>query len=86
MESDRFDDDMRRRQARHEEWIAEIQESLGQLSHTAQLLVDNQVFLQDQIRDGFDRTQRQIDATQRQIDSLSRVAMHHVTDPTAHQG
>ena len=43
-----------------------------------------------EMQEGFDQRWRVIqggiEATQRQIDSLSRVVMHHVTDPTAHQG
>src|SRR5258707_1148600 len=42
-----------------------------------------------EMQEGFDQRWRAIqggiEATQRQIDSLSRVVMHHVTDPTAHQ-
>jgi hypothetical protein len=93
MESDQFKIDVQRTQALHEKWIVELHESLSQVNNTVTRLVENQVYLRErwdetriQIREGFDRTQRQIDATQRQIDSLSRVVMHHVTDPTAHQG
>ncbi len=92
MGSDQFKIDVQRSLALHEAWIVDLHESLRQMTNTVTKLVENQAYLQErwdetriQIREGFDRTQRNIDATQRQIDSLLRVVMHHVTDPTAHQ-
>jgi len=76
MGSDQFKIDVQRSLALHEAWIVDLHESLRQMTNTVTKLVENQVYLQErwdetriQIREGFDRTQRNIDATQRQIDA-----------------